>query len=360
MKLVIFGLSVSSSWGNGHATLWRGLCRALARRGHRVVFFERDVPYYAENRDLTELPGLDLILYPSWSDALPLARQHLRDAEAGVVTSYCPDALHASALLLDSPARLRVFYDMDSPVTLDRLRRGEQVEYVGPRGYQDFDLVLSFAGGRTLQALRDELGARRVSPLYGSVDPAIHHPVVPEERFRADLSYLGTYAADRQPAFHQLLIQPASRLPGRSFLVGGALYPDDFPWLPNISFLRHVAPGEHPAFFSSSLVTLNVSRRPMAESGYCPSGRIFEAASCGVPVITDPWEGIDEFYEPGREILVANRAEDVIASLQLRPEELTRIGARARERTLESHTAAHRVAAMESVFESVLAPVTPR
>src|SRR5579884_1353524 len=195
MKLVIFGLTISSSWGNGHATLWRGLCRALAKRGHRVVFFERDVPYYAHHRDLVELPGIQLQLYGDWDEMLPLAQRELSDADVGMVTSYCPDGIAASDAVLDSAARQKVFYDLDTPVTLESMRLGKPVNYIGPRGLRDFDLVLSYTGGRVLNELKTHLGARRVAPLYGSVDPECHRPVPPIEAYRADFSYLGTFAA---------------------------------------------------------------------------------------------------------------------------------------------------------------------
>src|ERR1043165_5774084 len=143
MKLVIFGLSISSSWGNGHATLWRGLCRALAARGHKVVFFERDVPYYAAHRDLTELRGVEVLLYSDWDDVVRVAGKHLSDAEVAMVTSYCPDGLAATDLVLSSPAEIRAFYDLDTPVTLHHLTSGKPVAYLGPRGLRDFDFVLS-------------------------------------------------------------------------------------------------------------------------------------------------------------------------------------------------------------------------
>ena len=225
MKLVIFGLTISSSWGNGHATLWRGLCKALARRGHEVVFFERDVPYYARNRDLTALPDGELCLYPNWEDALPLARWHLAGADVAMVTSYCPDGIAASDLVLDSAVSVRAFYDLDTPVTLARLEAGERVESIGPRGLGEFDLVLSYTGGRALSELQARLGARRVAPLYGSVDPEVYRRTEVAAQYCADLSYMGTYAADRQPALERLLVEPARRLPERRFLIGGAQYP---------------------------------------------------------------------------------------------------------------------------------------
>ncbi|HEX2205548.1 MAG TPA: glycosyltransferase [Longimicrobium sp.] len=352
MKLVVFGLTVSSSWGNGHATLWRGLIRALARRGHTVVFFERDVPYYASTRDLWALPEGELVLYGDWEENLPRARRHLAGADVAMVTSYHVDALAATALVLDSAARLRVFYDLDTPVTLDGLQRGEEVAYVGPRGLADFDLVLSYTGGRALSKLRALLGARRVAPLYGHVDPEVHRPVPPLEAERADLSYLGTYAADRQAALETLLIEPARRMPERRFLIGGAQYPADFPWTDNIFFRRHLPPPDHPAFYASSALTLNVTRRAMAEMGFCPSGRLFEAAACGVPILSDAWEGLDAFFTPGEEVLVARTTEEAMEAIAAPPERLERIAAAARERTLAEHTSERRAMELETLLDA--------
>ena len=350
MKLVVFGLSVSSSWGNGHATLWRGLAAALARRGHLLVFFERDVPYYAAHRDLCELPGGRLVLYGEWSQVLSQARRETAHADVAMVTSYCPDAIAASKLVLDARG-LRVFYDLDTGVTLSRLSRGEQVEYIPPGGLADFDLVLSYTGGHALEALTRELGARRVAPLYGHVDPAVHHPVEPVEHYRAAMSYLGTYAEDRNAALTALLVEPARRLPARRFLIGGSQYTGEFPWQPNIFFLSHLPPAEHCAFYCSTGLTLNVTRRMMADMGYCPSGRLFEAAACGSPMLSDEWEGISEFFEPGREILLAHTTGDALAALDHSPEDLVLTARRARERALADHTSDVRAAQLESILD---------
>ena len=354
LRIVIFGLSVSSSWGNGHAALWRGLIGALLAAGHRVVFFERDVPYYRDYRDLSALPeGGELVLYPDWASALPRARDALAGADVGMVTSYCPDALAATQLLQDGPTTLRCFYDLDTPVTLARLDAGEGVDYIGPDGLAGFDLVLSYTGGGALEALRTRLGARRVVPIYGSVDPALHRPAAPRPEYDALLSYLGTYAADRQAALERLFVEPARALPGERFVIGGAQYPDGFPWTPNTFFVRHLPPPAHPAFYCSSRLTLNVTREAMARAGWCPSGRLFEAAACGVPILTDHWAGLDHFFEPGREILVAHSTEGALAALRMSPAELSAIARRARERTLAEHSAACRAAEMVQAFEAV-------
>ncbi|HZU26194.1 MAG TPA: glycosyltransferase [Bryobacteraceae bacterium] len=351
MKLAIFGLSISSSWGNGHATLWRGLVQAMVRRGYEVHFFERDVPWYAQHRDLTEIDGGRLHLYSDWQAILPLARAVLKDADVGMVTSYCPDGVPATDLVTQSNARVRCFYDLDAPVTLHRLQSGEPVEYIGPRRLRDFDLVLSYTGGRALEDLRSLLGARNVAPLYGSVDPGVHRPAPAMDCFRADMSYLGTFAADRQATLEKLFIEPARRVPNRRFVMGGAMYPQEFPWTNNIYFVRHLAPEEHASFYCSSKVTLNITRAAMAEMGYCPSGRLFEAAACGTPVLSDWWEGLDQFFTPGSEILVAHDTEDALAALDLSEGELQAIGRRARERALDEHTADHRLRDFERILE---------
>jgi spore maturation protein CgeB len=359
MRLVIFGLTMSSSWGNGHATIWRGLCKAFARRGHDVVFFERDVPYYALNRDLLALPYAELCLYPSWDQALPIARRHLADADVAMVTSYCPDGVSAADLVLESNVEVRAFYDLDTPVTLARLHAGEPVEYIGPRGLAEFDLVLSYTGGRALTELQARLGARHVVPLYGGVDPETHGRTEAVARYRADLSYLGTYAADRQPALEQFLVEPARRQPARRFLIGGAQYPEGFPWAPNIYFVRHLPPGEHPGFYSSCRLTLNITRAAMARMGYCPSGRLFEAAACGTPILSDPWEGLEAFFGPDAEILVAHGTDDAIDALERSDAELARIGALARQRTLDEHTAERRAIELEEAISDVAGGSAP-
>ncbi|HEV7923368.1 MAG TPA: glycosyltransferase [Thermoanaerobaculia bacterium] len=349
MKLVIFGLTISSSWGNGHATLWRALCSALAREGHRCVFFERDRPYYRANRDVHASDAFELVLYDSWPEIADRARRELAGAEAGIVTSYCIDAMEATALIFRSPGA-KVFYDLDAPITLDRLERGETVEYLWPEGLGEFDLVLSYTGGTTLDALRG-LGGRNVYPLYGSVDPLAHRPVPAASDYRCRLSYLGTYAADRQEALARLFLAPARSMPEARFLLGGAMYPQDFPWSGNIWYQEHVPPPAHPAFFSSSDVTLNVTRGAMARRGYCPSGRLFEAAACGVPILSDDWPGLSEFLAPGEEILIAADTGEAIAHLRKPAEELAAVGAAARARVLREHTAAHRAAELVGLVE---------
>jgi spore maturation protein CgeB len=275
------------------------------------------------------------------------------ESEVALVTSYCPDGGAASELVLESGTGVRGFYDLDTPVTLARLAVGEAVEYLPTGGLAPFDLVLSYTGGRSLDALRRVLGARCVAPLYGSVDPDVHHRTAPVEAYQGDLSYLGTFAPDRQAALEQLFVEPARRRLDRRFVLGGASYPQGFPWTPNTYFVRHLPPGEHAAFYSSSRLTLNVTRRAMAQMGYCPSGRLFEAAACGTVIVSDVWEGIDTFLEPGREILLARSEADVLSALDRSDRELARIGSAARERVMSEHTAAARAVQLERVLEDV-------
>ncbi len=356
MKIIVFGLTISSSWGNGHATLWRGLCKALARRHCRIVFFERDVPYYARARDLYDVPRGRLVLYRDWPTIAAAAADELREADVAIVTSYCPDGVAATELVTSHDRVLKLFYDLDTPITLAALSSGAQLPYIGARGLRDFDLVLSYTGGEALAALRSQLGARRVAPLYGHVDPELHRPAAALPHYGCDLSYLGTYSADRQEALEELLLAPARCRPACRFLIGGAQYPQDFPWAPNLYFVRHLPPQEHPAFFSSSRLTLNLTRATMARMGWCPSGRLFEAAACGAPVITDEWEGLDGFFTPGAEILLARGADDVIAALDLSDADLARIAGAGRERTLAQHTSERRADELLGILEQARAP----
>jgi len=253
-------------------------------------------------------------------------------------------------MLLQSQAPVRVFYDLDTGVTLSRMNAGEPVSYLPPDGLAAFDLVLSYSGGRALDELRERLGARRVFPLYGSVDPDVHRPVESSDFPRSDLSYLGTYAPDRQQRLEALFVEPARRRPRRRFVIGGSLYPAEFPWTDNIFYMQHTPPAAHPAFYSASTMTLNVTRSSMANTGWCPSGRLFEAAACGTPILTDTWEGLEHFFAPDREVLVARNTDDALAALDLPRDVLNEVGAAGRARTLAQHTAACRARELEDAI----------
>jgi spore maturation protein CgeB len=353
MKIVVFGLAVSSSWGNGHATLWRGLIRALATLGNRVVFFEHDAPWYATSRDLHDIPGGDLVVYPDWPQVAGRARRELADADVAIVTSFCPHGVEATDLVMEAGRPIRLFYDLDTPVTLSLLEDGEDVTSIGERGLGCFDLVLSYTGGTALDALRTRLGARRVAPLYGHVDPELYRPVEPDPRFRCDLSYIGTFAPDRQEALEALFVEPARRRPAQRFVLAGAQYPRSFPWTENIHFVRHLPPAEHSPFYAASRLTLNVTRAAMARSGWCPSGRLFEAAACGTAILTDTWRGLDEFFEPGREILIARSTQEALDALDMSPEAIATLGRRGRERVLDAHTSMHRARELLALIAGV-------
>jgi spore maturation protein CgeB len=355
LDLVVFGLSVSSSFGNGHATLWRGFARALAEAGGRLTFFERDVEWYANHRDGWTPPAGEIVLYREFRDVRERARAAARSTDIAIVTSFCPDGAEAGRLVCEHALRA-VFYDLDTPVTLGKLERGDSVPWLGPEGLQPYDLVLSYTGGRALDALKKRLGARRAVPLYGHVDPDAHRPGEPDARFSADLAYLGTYAADRQAGVDELFVAPAHERPDMRFLVGGAMYPADIRWPSNVRLLDHVGPPDHPAFFASSRLQLNVTRGDMAAMGWCPSGRLFEAAACGAAIVTDVWTGLDAFFAVGEELLPAREADDVLAALDRPAADLRRIGEAARERVLAEHTSAHRVAELVAALGERPAP----
>jgi spore maturation protein CgeB len=349
LEIVILGLSITSSWGNGHATTYRGLVRELARRGHRVLFLEHDVPWYAENRDLPSPPYGTTELYRDLPDLDRRFRHRVRQADAVILGSYVRQGEAVADWMLHNARGVTAFYDIDTPVTLAKLARGDY-EYLHPRLIPCFDLYLSFTGGPTLGRLENELGAQRALPLYCSCDPAHYFPEdVSEDGPRWDLGYLGTYSDDRQPAVESLLLEPARRLPDRRFAVAGPAYPPEIAWPANVERFEHLAPGLHRSFYNRQRYTLNVTRADMRRAGYSPSIRLFEAAACGTPIVSDDWPGLATFFEPGREILLAATPEKVETILRDLPEaERKRIGRRARRRVLAGHTAAHRAATLES------------
>jgi spore maturation protein CgeB len=292
-------------------------------------------------------------IYARIEDVRESIERELMHTDVALSTSYCADGVTVSRILLDSAVPIKAFYDLDTPVTLDSLRLGASVPYIPQEGLGGFDLVLSYTGGRALTELKSKLGARIVAPLYGWVDTETHSPAPPLKEFRSDLSYLGTFAADRQGALHELFVQAARRQPDKRFAIGGAQYPDDFPWTPNIFFVRHLPPSLHAAFFCSGRATLNVTRQAMSQYGFCPSGRLFEAAACGAPMLSDWWEGLDSFFEPGKEILPVRCTDDVLAALSLSDRELREVAAAGRMKSLENHTADRRVLELEAICEAV-------
>ncbi|MBV8207530.1 MAG: glycosyltransferase [Acidobacteria bacterium] len=337
MKITIFGLTISSSWGNGHATVYRALVKALQRQGHWVTFYEKDLPFYAAHRDFSTCPFCELVLYQEWSEARPAALDCARNSDVVIYASYCPEGARIidDALGLEGP--LHVFYDLDTPITVGELAQGD-LDYVRRDQIPGFALYLSFTGGGVLQELESAWGARAARPLYGSVDPEVHAPAAPDPEFRCSISYMGTYAADRQQKLETLFLQAARQLPEETFLLAGSLYPEGRDWPANVRRLRHVAPARHPAFYCSGRATLNITRGGMARTGYCPSGRLFEAAACGTAILSDYFEGLETFYTPGEELIIAHDSAAVVEALSMGPDDLRGMAARARQRTLGEHT----------------------
>jgi len=351
MKVVLAGVSVTSSWGNGHATNYRALMRALQARGHDVVFLERDMPWYAAQRDLPEPPWGRTLLYSSLDELDRRFRSEIASADVAVVGSCVPEGVAVAQIVLAAANGVTAFYDIDTPVTLAKLERGD-TEYLSPELVPRFDLYLSVTGGPTLGVLEERWGARVALAFYCLVDPDAY-PRARDQR-RWDLGYLGTYSDDRQPQVEALLIAPARRARDRDFVVAGPGYPDSIRWPPNVARRQYLPPAQHPAFYGAQRFTLNITRAHMRRAGWSPSVRLFEAAACGVPVISDRWPGIEEIFTPGEEILVADSADDVLLFLErLTDAEAAAIGARARKRVLREHTAARRVEQLEKLVQAV-------
>jgi len=349
MRIAIFGLSITSSWGNGHATTYRALVRALAARGHDVVFFERDAPWYADNRDLPHPPYCRTVLYHSIAALGDVAAEALRDADLAMVGSYVPEGTAVGDLVLRQSRGLTAFYDIDTPVTLARLQAGT-VDYLAARQIPRYDLYLSFTGGPTLEMLQATYGSPMARPLYCSVDPELYYPADAAPEW--DLGYLGTYSDDRQPVLARLMLRAAERWPDGRFVVAGPQYPATITWPANVARVTHLAPVDHRRFYNEVRFTMNVTRADMVRAGYSPSVRLFEAAACGTPIISDSWKGLDRLFTPGVEILIAASARDTLAYLRELPEEDRRaIATRARGRVLQAHTAAHRATELEGYVQ---------
>lgn len=343
--IVIIGLTITSSWGNGHATTWRGLVREIEARGHRVLFLEHDKPWYAAHRDLPQPPWGQTQLYASVEDLKFRFEKAIQNASTVIVGSYVPQGLEVGEWALEKAKGLVAFYDIDTPVTLSALSRGE-CEYLNRKIIPRYHLYLSFTGGPTLQLLEEEYGAQLARPLYCSVDQHLYQPRDSAKRWQ--LGYLGTYGADRQKTLERLLLSAARALNSSRFVVAGPQYPPEIVWPENVERMEHLAPGLHPDFYASQHFTLNITRQDMVHSGFSPSVRLFEAAACQTPVLSDWWEGLDCFFEPESEILVANDGDEALSYLQSISEaERLRIGERARNRVLMEHTAAHRARELE-------------
>jgi spore maturation protein CgeB len=351
LDIVILGLSITSSWGNGHATTYRALTKALHARGHRVTFLERDVPWYRANRDLARSPYCRIELYERLSDVRRRFGDLIGRADLVILGSYVPDGASLAGWITGHARGVTAFYDIDTPVTLAGLENGG-IDYISAKLIPRFDLYLSFTGGPVLELIEEIYGSARARPLYCAIDPEVHVPVEAEPVW--SLGYLGTYSADRQPALERLLIGPAQQRPDRRFVVAGPLFPDHLRWPANVERIEHLAPNGHPAFYCAQAYTLNLTRAEMTATGYSPSVRLFEAAACGVPLITDRWAGLELFFKPGQEILIADIPEQVLQLLDLPPERRRRIAAAGRKRVLQEHTADHRARTLEQYYREVV------
>jgi len=361
LDIIFFGLTLSSSWGNGHATTFRALIQGLDAQAHRVLFLERDVPWYADSRDLPDPNFCELSYYSDIDVMLQSYRDRLQSADAVIVGSYVPSGVELIDRLAGMGLKRLCFYDIDTPVTLAKLDRGDD-EYLARRQMPLFDAYFSFSGGDVLTRLEKGYGVRKALALYCSVDAGRYENT--GEDYRWDLGYLGTYSPDRQPTLDKLLIQPARRLPHLRFVVAGPQYPDEIDWPANVDRIDHLPPAEHPNFYSRQRFTLNVTRADMIAAGWSPSVRLFEASACRTAIISDHWRGLDELLPDGQAIVIAHRTEDVINVL----EELVEADRRsladtAHKIVLENHTGLARArglaADLEQVTEHVSQPVLP-
>jgi spore maturation protein CgeB len=352
LTITILGLSITSSWGNGHATTYRSLVRALAARGHDVLFLERNRPWYAANRDLSAFP-VPICLYDSLDELQENYAPRVRESDLVIVGSYVPEGVAVGRWVLSCAEGVAAFYDIDTPVTLAKLDRRDY-EYLTPDLIGRYDLYLSFTGGPTLARLQQEFGSPLARPLYCSVDPQHYFAEAGEPAF--DLGYLGTYSDDRQPALQELLLDAAARWRRGKFVVGGPQYPADLVWPENVEHIEHVPPAKHRQFYNRQRFTLNVTRAEMVRAGYSPSVRLFEAAACGTPVISDWWPGLNQFFVPGREILISRSADETLHYLQEYSDADRRtLGLRAQQRILAEHTAAQRAETLETYAQQAFA-----
>jgi spore maturation protein CgeB len=345
MNVVVLGLSITSSWGNGHATTYRALVKQLAARGHTVLFLERDLPWYADNRDMPAPVGARTELYDNVAALKDRFTNDVRGADVVIVGSYVPEGIDVGEWVTSVARGITAFYDIDTPVTLAKLSNGG-ADYISKDLIPKYDIYLSFTGGQTLDRLAREFGARMTRPLYCSVDPDQYAPAHTEPAW--DLGYLGTYSDDRQPSLTQLLLEPARGLREHRFVVAGPQYPEDIAWPENVERITHLPPRAHRGFYNAQRYTLNITRLDMIRAGWSPSVRLFEAAACATPIISDWWDGLAAFFVPGREILIARSARDTAEYLHdVSEDERSAVGARARDAVLARHTAAHRAQELE-------------
>jgi spore maturation protein CgeB len=352
LDIVFIGLAITSSWGNGHATTYRGLLNALSKRGHRVTFLERDMPCYAASRDLPAPPYARTELYNSVQELKDRFTSAVRRADVVVVGSYVPDGIEVGNWVTKTAKNVTAFYDMDTPVTLARLQN-ENCEYLVPALIPRYDLYLSCAGGPTLDRLERKHCSPMAKALYCTIDPDTYYPCSDECAY--DLGYMGTYSTDRQPILRRLLLRPAAGWRKGKFVVAGSQYPKKIKWPKNVERVEHLSPDRHCSFYNNQRFTLNITRADMIRAGYSPSVRLFEAAACGTPIISDYWEGLETFFIPGVEIFISQESEETLHLLRHLPDDQRRLaGERARMKVLMRHTPAHRAEEFETCAHEAL------
>jgi spore maturation protein CgeB len=353
MKITIIGLTISSSWGNGHATTYRGLVKELHKSGHEILFLEQDVPWYAGNRDLINPDYCKIKFYNHIEDLKHGYTEHIKDADLVMVGSYVMRGTEVGEWVCKTAKGVKAFYDIDTPVTLARLQENDYL-YLSHKLIPQYDIYFSFTGGPVLEKLEKVYGSPMARALYCSFDPDMYYPMPACEK-KWDLGYLGTYSEDRQPPLESLMLKAAQNMEEKKFIVAGPQYPYGIRWPHNIERVDHIAPEFHCNFYNSQRFTLNITRQDMIKAGYSPSVRLFEAAACGVPIISDYWQGIETFFEPEMEILISkNSAETQKYLKELTEEEIRSIGMRAKAKVMEKHTASHRAAELESAVKLLI------
>ena len=350
--IAFYGSSLLSSYWNGAATYYRGMIRDLHARGYRTTFYEPDAFERQQHRDIAPPDWAEVVVYPATEAGV--ARVMAEAAKADVVVKASgvgvyDDVLVEGVMRQARPDAIRIFWDVDAPATLAELRGwpGHVLHRVLPR----LDYVFTYGGGPPVVGAYEGFGARRCVPIYNALDPATHHPVPPEPEFRADLSFLGNRLPDREARVERFFLDAAARLPDRRFLIGGNGW-DSKPMPGNVRHIGHVYTRQHNAFNTSPLAVLNIARDSMAEVGYSPATRVFEAAGAGACLITDAWMGLDLFLADGQEVLVARDGADVAAHLAaLKPERARAIGEAARARILRDHTYGRRGAEVDVILK---------
>ncbi len=356
MKIAFYGSSLLSSWWNGAATYYRGLLRDLASRGHDITFFEPDAFDRQSHRDMEPQPWAKSVVYPATAEGL---RNVLQQASAADVVVKASGVGVFDEELIDgivehaSEDALRIFWDVDAAATLDEMR--DQENHPVRRNLKSLDAVLTYGGGPPVIRDYECFGARKCVPVYNALDPSTHHPVEPQERFAADLSFLGNRLPDRESRVEQFFLAAAEELPERSFVIGGNGW-ETKPMPDNVLHIGHVFTTDHNAFNCTPLAVLNIARDSMANIGFSPATRVFEAAGAAACLITDSWEGIEQFLEPGEEVLVARDGKDVAEHVRsLTPQRARAIGSAALKRVLSDHTYSDRGAQVDSLLRETAA-----